>query len=125
MEEVNKIALDIKNKNFKPIYFLMGDEPYYIDKLCDFIPNSVLQEHEQAFNKVVFYGKDSKLDQIVNQAKQFPMGADYQVVMVKEAQHLSREIDQLSSYAEQPQPSTILVIAYKNKKLDKRKALYK
>ncbi len=125
MEEVNKIALDIKNKNLKPIYFLMGDEPYYIDKLCDFIPNSVLQEHEQAFNKVVFYGKDSKLDQIVNQAKQFPMGADYQVVMVKEAQHLSREIDQLSSYAEQPQPSTILVIAYKNKKLDKRKALYK
>lgn len=103
----------------------MGDESYYIDKLCDFIPNQVLEEHEQAFNKIVFYGKDSKLDQIVNQAKQYPMGADYQVVMVKEAQHLSREIENLSSYAEQPQNSTILVIAYKNKKIDKRKALYK
>jgi DNA polymerase-3 subunit delta len=125
MEEVNKIALDVKNKNFKPIYFLMGDEPYYIDKLCDFIPSKVLEEHEEAFNKVIFYGKDSKLEQIVNQAKQFPMGADYQVVVVKEAQHLSRVIDNLSDYAENPQLTTVLIIAYKNKKLDKRKALYK
>lgn len=125
MEEVNKIALDVKNKNFKPIYFLMGDEPYYIDKLCDFIPGKVLEEHEEAFNKVIFYGKDSKLEQIVNQAKQYPMGADYQVVVVKEAQHLSRVIDNLSDYAENPQLTTVLIIAYKNKKLDKRKALYK
>ena len=125
MEEVNKIAIDIKNKSYHPIYFLMGEEPYYIDKLCDFIPNQILEEHEQAFNKVVFYGKDSKLEQIINQAKQYPMGAEHQVVMVKEAQHLSREIEKLSSYLEHPQSSTILIFAYKNKKLDKRKALYK
>ncbi len=125
MEEVKKIALDIKKGTIHPIYLLMGEEPYYIDKLSDFIPSQVLEEHEMAFNKVVLYGKECKMLDVVNQAKQFPMGADRQVVLVKEAQHLSRDFDDLTSYAQNPQPSTVLILCYKYKKVDKRKAAYK
>lgn len=102
----------------------MGEEPYYIDKISDFIEANVLQEHEREFNQMVLYGKDVTIDDITANAKRFPMMADYQVVIVKEAQELSRSIDKLTAYAEQPQPSTILVVNYKYKKIDKRKKLY-
>ncbi|WP_010516648.1 DNA polymerase III subunit delta [Croceivirga radicis] len=125
MEEVKKIVSDIKNRNIKPIYFFMGEEPYYIDKLTDYIANNVLTEDERGFNQMTLYGKDTTVDQIVENAKRFPMMAEYQVVLVKEAQHLSRTIDQLDAYASNPQPSTVLVINYKYKKLDKRKKVYK
>ncbi|WP_115461909.1 DNA polymerase III subunit delta [Winogradskyella aurantiaca] len=124
MDEVKALVTDIKSGRLKPIYFLMGEEPYYIDKISDFIETTVLQEHEREFNQMVLYGKDVTIDDITSNAKRFPMMADYQVVIVKEAQELSRSIDKLTAYAEQPQPSTILVVNYKYKKIDKRKKLY-
>ncbi|MEH6408155.1 MAG: DNA polymerase III subunit delta [Leeuwenhoekiella sp.] len=125
MEEANRIVADIKKGNIKPIYFLMGEESYYIDQLSDFIDKNVLTEEEKGFNQVVLYGRDVTIDDIVSQAKRYPMMAERQVVIVKEAQALSRDIDKLEAYAENPQPSTVLVICYKYKKLDKRKKVYK
>ncbi|NKI32428.1 DNA polymerase III subunit delta [Croceivirga thetidis] len=124
MEEVKKILKDIKSKELKPIYFLMGDEPYYIDLISDYISNSVLTEEERGFNQMVLYGKDTTIDEITSNAKRFPMMADYQVIIVKEAQQLSRTIEQLGAYAKNPQLTTILVVCYKYKKLDKRKKLH-
>ena len=125
MNDVKLIVDDIKQGNLKPIYFLMGEEPYYIDKISDFIENSVLDESEKGFNQIVMYGRDVSVDEIVSSAKRFPMMAEHQVIIVKEAQDLSRSIDKLESYAENPQPSTVLVFNYKYKKLDKRKKVYK
>ena len=125
MDEVKQLATDIKKGNLKPIYFLMGEEPYYIDKISGFIEDHVLAEEERGFNQMVLYGRDVTIDDIVGNAKRYPMMADYQVVIVKEAQDLSRTIEKLVSYAENPQPTTVLVLNYKYKKLDKRKALYK
>ncbi|MDB4752390.1 DNA polymerase III subunit delta [Winogradskyella sp.] len=125
MNEVKQLVSEIKNGNLKPIYFLMGEEPYYIDKISEFIENNILDEAEKGFNQMVLYGRDVTIDDIISNSKRFPMMADYQVVIVKEAQDLSRTIEKLASYAENPQPTTILVINFKYKKLDKRKALYK
>ena len=125
MDEARKILKDVKDKNLKPIYFLMGEEAYFIDAISDFISSTVLTEEERGFNQMTIYGKDTSMDEIVANAKRFPMMAEYQVVIVKEAQHLSRTIEQLDAYASNPQPTTILVICYKYKKIDKRKSLYK
>ena len=125
MDEVKQIVTDIRNGNIKPIYFLFGEEPYYIDKIAQFIEKNVLTEEEKGFNQMVLYGKEVSIDEIIGNAKRYPMMADRQVVIVKEAQELSRTIEQLSDYAENPQPTTVLVICYKYKKLDKRKKLYK
>jgi DNA polymerase-3 subunit delta len=103
----------------------MGEEAYYIDKISDFIEDNVLDEAEKGFNQMVLYGRDVTIDDIVGNAKRYPMMAERQVVIVKEAQDLSRTIEKLAQYAENPQPSTVLVVNYKYKKLDKRKALYK
>lgn len=125
MEEVKEIVEEIKKGNPRPLYFLMGDEPYYIDRISEFIADNVLTEEEKGFNQMVLYGKEVGIDDIVSQAKRYPMMAERQVVIVKEAQHLSRTIEQLSNYAAQPQPATVLVICYKYKKIDKRKKLFK
>ena len=125
MSEVTKIVADIKSGNIKPIYFLMGEEPYYIDRISEFIEKNVLTEEDKGFNQMVLYGRDVTIEDIVDNAKRFPMMAERQVLIVKEAQDLSRTIDKLESYSENPQPSTVLVICYKYKKLDKRKTLYK
>ena len=125
MDEVLRIIKDIQAGNIKPIYFLMGEEPYYIDKLSEYIENNILQEHERDFNQTVLYGRDVTIEDVVGNAKRFPMMADRQVVIVKEAQELSRTIDKLESYAENPQPTTVLVICYKYKTLDKRKKVTK
>ncbi|RPG37855.1 MAG: DNA polymerase III subunit delta [Muricauda sp. TMED12] len=125
MDKVKEIVSEINNGNPKPIYFLMGEEPYYIDRISQYIANNVLTEDEKGFNQMVLYGKDTSVDEVVANAKRFPMMAQYQVVIVKEAQHLSRTIESLVPYAENPQPTTILVLCYKYKKLDKRKKLYK
>ncbi len=103
----------------------MGEEPYYIDKISDYIEDNVLAEEEKGFNQMVLYGRDISVDDIVSNAKRFPMMAERQVVIVKEAQDLARQIEKLAAYAENPQPSTVLVLNYKYKKIDKRKALYK
>ena len=125
MDEVKQLVTDIKNKNLKPIYFLMGEEPYYIDKISEFIEEHVLLEEEKGFNQMVLYGRDVTIEDIVSHAKRYPMMSDYQVIIVKEAQDLSRNIEKLADYAKQPQQSTILVFNYKYKTIDKRKALYK
>ncbi len=125
MDKVKQIVSDIKKGNTKPIYFLMGDEPYYIDAIATYIEKNVLSEEEKGFNQMVLYGRDVTIDDIVSNAKRYPMMAEKQVVLVKEAQDLSRTIDKLEAYAANPQPTTILVICYKYKKLDKRKKLYK
>ena len=125
MDDVKQIVADIKSGNIKPIYFLMGEEPYYIDAISDYIENNILAEEEKGFNQMVLYGRDVSVDDIVSNAKRYPMMAERQVVIVKEAQDLSRTIEKLSSYAENPQPTTVLVVNYKYKKIDKRKALYK
>jgi len=103
----------------------MGEEAFYIDKISNYIENNVLKEEEKGFNQIVLYGRDVSIDDIIGHAKRYPMMADKQVVIVKEAQDLSRTIENLISYVENPQPSTILVLCYKYKTLDKRKKLSK
>lgn len=125
MEKVKQIVSDIKNGNTAPIYFLMGDEPYYIDAISSYIEKNVLSEAEKGFNQMILYGRDVTVEDIVSNAKRYPMISDKQVVLVKEAQDLSRTIEKLETYAKNPQPTTVLVICYKYKKLDKRKKLYK
>lgn len=125
MNEINAIVTDIKNGKTKPIYFLMGEEPYYIDQISDLIEANVLDETEKGFNLQVMYGRDVAIDDIISAAKRYPMMSEKQVLIVKEAQDLSRSIEKLVSYAENVQPTTVLVINYKYKKLDKRKKLYK
>lgn len=125
MNEIKNIVSDIKNGVIKPIYFLMGDEPYYIDKISDYIEQHILDESEKGFNQQVLYGRDASIEDVVGAAKRFPMMAERQVIIVKEAQDLSRTIEKLVSYAQNPQPTTVLVINYKYKKLDKRKKLHK
>lgn len=145
MKEFNQILLDIKRKIFKPIYFLSGDEAYYIDTISDLIENSVLEESEREFNQTITYGKDADLVAILGYARQFPMMSDYNVVIVKEAQNLKElnkkstgeEDEDVSSsdnnsaslqfvnYIKNPQPTTILVFCYKYKTIDKRSAVAK
>ncbi|OIQ30396.1 MAG: DNA polymerase III subunit delta [Bacteroidetes bacterium MedPE-SWsnd-G2] len=125
MDEVKQLVTDIKSGNLKPIYILMGEEPYYIDRISDFIEKNVLAEEEKGFNQMTMYGRDVSVDEIISNAKRFPMMAERQVIIVKEAQDLSRTIEQLAKYAQNPQPTTVLVVNYKYKKIDKRKALYK
>ncbi|WP_036153955.1 DNA polymerase III subunit delta [Maribacter forsetii] len=125
MDEAVQIVNGIKKGQISPIYFLYGEEAYFIDKISDFISANVLTEEEKGFNQMVLYGRDVSIEDIVGNAKRYPMMAEKQVVIVKEAQHLSRTIENLCSYAENPQQSTVLVICYKYKKLDKRKKLHK
>lgn len=125
MDEIIKIVKDINEKKIKPVYFLMGEEPYYIDKLSDYIEENVLTEEEKGFNQTVFYGRDVTIEDIVSTCKRYPMMSEYQVVIVKEAQDLTKTIDQLDAYVSNPMPSTVLVVCYKYKALDKRKSLVK
>ena len=119
-----EILSNLKKKIFHPIYFLFGDEPYYIDNLVDFIEDKVLSEADKAFNQSVLYGKDVTVDQIKEAASRLPMMAAYQVVIIKEAQEVGK-IEELESYVAKAVPSTILVFAYKHKKVDKRKTFFK
>lgn len=119
-----QIYNDIKLKNYRPIYFLMGDEGYFIDKISDAIEEGVLTEEEKAFNQLILYGKDVEMGEVITAAKRYPMMAPYQVLIVKEAQHI-RNIEDLAIYAENPLESTILVVCYRGKTLDKRKSLAK
>ena len=114
------IVLSIKKKDFLPIYFLSGDEKYFIDELIDLFIESVLEEEEKIFNQVILYGKDTDIDQIISESKQFPIGAKNRLVVIKEGQNL-KNIDKLENYINNPQSNTILVISYFNKTIDKRK----
>ncbi len=117
-----QIITDLKNKVYYPLYMLSGQEPYFIDQISDYIEDNILSESEKEFNQTIVYGRDTDVSTLVSYAKRFPMISNYQVVIVKEAQELNN-IDELESYAKQPLDSTILVICYKYKKYDQRKAL--
>ena len=117
-----EIARDLKNRNYKPIYYLMGEESYYIDKISEYISQTVLTDEEKEFNLTVMYGADTDIANIINAAKRYPMMSEYQVVIVKEAQNV-KDMENLVYYVQKPLPSTILVICHKHGTLDKRKKL--
>jgi DNA polymerase-3 subunit delta len=108
-----------KKGAFHPVYWLEGDEPYDIDKIVEYAENHILSKDEASFNLSVFYGRDSKAEEIINACKRYPMFAERQVVLLKEAQHM-RDIEKLEYYFEKPLISTIFIVAYKEKKLDGR-----
>ncbi|MEO1054823.1 MAG: DNA polymerase III subunit delta [Bacteroidota bacterium] len=120
----------LKSNKYSPVYFLQGDEPYYIDLISDYIEQHALNETEKGFNQTIVYGKDVQVNAVLTHAKRFPMMSERQVVIVKEAQDISdlnKEVGQkmLIDYLNNPVPSTILVFCHKYKALDKRKALAK
>jgi DNA polymerase-3 subunit delta len=119
-----QIIANLKAKKYATTYFLAGEETFYIDLICDYIEKNVLSEGEKAFNQTVLYGRDVEVTSLLASAKQFPMMAENTVIIVKEAQDV-KKIDLLKSYVDQPLESTLLVLCYRGKKLDKRKALYK
>jgi len=127
------ILKDLKNRKFKPLYLLHGDEPYYIDLVSNYVEHKLLSDAEKGFNQTVLYGKDTDVMTVLSAAKRYPMMADYQVVLVKEAQDMKwgrddddkKSINPLLNYLENPLPSTILVFCYKYGKFDKRKKTYK
>jgi DNA polymerase III subunit delta len=119
-----QLTEDLKNRIFKPVYLLMGDEPYYLDLVTGTMQNTILQESERSFNQLVLYGKDTDVISVINASRRFPMMSNYNLVILKEAQNL-KSIEELSHYTEKPLASTILVISYKYKNLDARTKLYK
>jgi DNA polymerase III subunit delta len=119
-----EIMSDLKNRIFKPVYFLAGEEPYYIDLITNYIEDKVLPEAEKAFNQMIIYGDDTNIPSIIDTARRFPMMASHQVIIIKEAQSL-KKIEDLVIYLEKPLLSTILVFSYKYKTLDKRTKLVK
>ena len=125
MNLFKQIENDIKSKKFSPIYLLMGEEEFYIDYLTNLITENSISKSEKEFNYNVLYGKETNVDELISICKKFPLMSNYQVVVLKEAQDLSRTIDQLAGYANNFLESTILIINYKHKSLDKRKSLYK
>jgi len=124
ISEFNSILKTLKDKEYKPVYFLMGEEAYYIDEISNYIINNVLNEDEKTFNQTILYGKDTVVETIDISSRRFPMMSNHQVVVVKEAQYL-KKIEDLIHYIKAPLDSTILVICYKYKSLDKRTKFYK
>ena len=110
------IVAQIKNKQFAPIYLLHGEEPFFIDRLCKMFEEGILESEERDFNQVVLYGKDTSVDMVLANAKQFPFGSPYRVVILKEAKEL-KNIELLDSYVENPSPQTILIVCHKYGKL--------
>jgi DNA polymerase III subunit delta len=135
----DNIITELKQNKYAPVYFLQGEEPYFIDVISDYIENNALSETERGFNQVVLYGKDTDMSTIISNAKKYPMMSDRQVVIVKEAQELRDlqknikekvggkeiEFNLLEEYVKNPLPSTILVFCHKYKSLDGRKSLAK
>ena len=118
------IMADMKKGLFKPVYFLAGEEPYYIDVISDYIEEKAIPEADKAFNQTVIYGDSATVPLITDSARRYPMMANHQVIIVKEAQNL-KKLDELTAYIEKPTTSTILVFCYKYKTLDKRTTLFK
>ena len=108
-----------------PVYLLAGEEPFFIDSLAQFLEDNLLPEEDRAFNQTVLYGPSTSVGEVVDTASRFPMGADRQAVIVREAQALDAKIDQLLAYVGSPAPTTVLVLCYKGKNMDRRKAVYK
>tara|TARA_B100001540_G_scaffold7260_1_gene6399 strand:- start:629 stop:1636 length:1008 start_codon:yes stop_codon:yes gene_type:complete len=125
LNTISEIKNDIKNKNFSPIYLLMGEEEFYIDNITNLFIEDVLTEEEKEFNLNILYGKETSVDQIISICKKYPLMSKHQIVLVKEAQDLSRSFDGLIDYFKNPLDSTILIINYKHKSIDKRKSSFK
>lgn len=121
---LDQILNDLKNKIYHPVYFLAGEESYFIDTISDYIEEHVLDDTEKEFNQTVLYGRDTDVLSLISTAKRFPMMANYQVVIVKEAQDI-KNIEELQPYLDNPLVSTLLVLNYKYKKIDKRKSFFK
>src|SRR5688572_356318 len=119
-----QIISDLKKKAFQPVYFLSGEESYFIDAISDYIEENALQESDRAFNQTVVYGRDTDVMSLISLVKRFPMMSEYQVVILKEAQQL-KKIEELESYITSPLKSTIFVVCYKYGTLDKRKSFAK
>ena len=119
-----EIISDLKKRIFKPVYFLAGEEPYYIDLLTEHIQEKVLAEDQKAFNQIILYGEDTNIAAIIDTARRFPMMSSHQVLIIKEAQAL-KKLEELIIYLEKPLLSTILVFSYKYKTIDKRTKLHK
>ncbi len=126
--KIENVIKDLRNKIYYPVYFLMGEEPYYIDALSNYIEKNVLNESEREFNQSIFYGKDTDFNTIISTARRYPMMANHQVVIVREAQNLEQnkerfeeKMNEYVSYFENPQKTTILVFCYKYKKIDTRR----
>ena len=118
----DSLMRDLKSRKFAPVYYLMGDEGYYIDQISDWIIDNVLQPEERDFNQTVVFGSDVTAAQVVDMAKRYPMMAERQVVVVKEAQNI-KNTEAFEAYMQKPVPQTMLVFCHKNGSLDKRKRL--
>ena len=116
------ICKDIADRKYAPVYVLMGEEPFFIDQITDLLVDNVLTEEERDFNQSIFYGAGADAVSVINAARRFPMMAEHQLIVVKEAQ-LMRDIELLTAYVKHPLASTVLVINYKYKSLDRRKTL--
>ncbi len=119
----SSVMSELKARHFKPLYYLMGDESYYIDKISDWIAENVLKPEERDFNQTILFGSDVNASQIADAARRYPMMAEHQVVIVKEAQHI-KNVEPLEKYLKNPMTSTILVMCHKNGKIDGRKQSY-
>ena len=119
----SSIMKELQSGQYRPVYYLMGEESYYIDKICDYIAEHALQPEERDFNQTIMFGSDVSASQIADAARRYPMMAERQVVIVKEAQNL-KNTDALEKYMKQPLQSTVLVICHKNGKIDGRKREY-
>ncbi|MDZ4846535.1 MAG: DNA polymerase III subunit delta [Chitinophagales bacterium] len=124
MTEYSQLLKDLKNKIYHPLYLLHGEEPYYIDRVADYIEQNLLNEGEKAFNQTVLYGRDSNAITLLDTLRRYPMMSNYQLVLLKEAQAF-KDLDKLESYFENPMKSTVFVLCYKYKSLDKRTRAYK
>ncbi len=125
MNTISEIKNDVKLKNFSPVYLLMGEEEFFIDQITELFVNNILTKNEKEFNLNILYGKDTNIDAVVSICKKYPLMSDYQLVIIKEAQDLGNTIENLSNYLKNPLSSTILVINYKHKFIDKRKSIFK
>ena len=119
-----EIVKEARNGVFKPVYLLMGDEPYYVDMVCDAVLEHCIDESERDFNQTVCYGADVTADAVITAARRYPMFAERQLVVVKEAQTLTK-LDVLEIYLQSPAPETVLVLVYTGKSVDKRSGFYK
>ncbi|MBA4141210.1 MAG: DNA polymerase III subunit delta [Segetibacter sp.] len=117
-----KIIAEWKKGIYKPLYWLEGEEPYFIDKVVEYAEHNILQESEASFNLTVFYGRDADWTSVINACRRYPMFAERQVVLLKEAQQM-KDIDKLQGYVVNPLQSTVFVVAYKDKKIDGRTTL--
>ena len=125
MDSYNQILISLKKLEFKPIYFLTGDEPYFIDNIANLVKNKSIMDSDRDFNQNIFYGKDTSVEEIISACKQYPMMSNKRLVLVREAQELSKSIHKFENYFDNPSKTTILVICFKYKKIDKRKKFFK